>query len=202
MATDKPPPKTETPASTAPAADGTISLDVCAKLLMLSPQRINQLERGGFITKAGRGRYRIADAVQGYIRYLKDEGRQASKSASQSRVSDARARDLELRIMERNGSMIAAAEERALAIADEFAGPLRSDLMALPARATTDIGLRQKLADGIDAAFAAATKRAADIATRLGKTGAAERRPEKAKPRRVGARKSRVPAKRRSAGAA
>lgn len=43
-----------------------------AKLLMLTDRRVQQLARDGVIPKAERGRYELAPAVQGYIRYLQE----------------------------------------------------------------------------------------------------------------------------------
>jgi predicted transcriptional regulator of viral defense system len=64
-------------------AAGTISADVAAKLLMVTPEWIRRLSKDGWIAKTERGRYRVVDVVQGYIRFLKDEARRSSKTASQ-----------------------------------------------------------------------------------------------------------------------
>lgn len=43
-----------------------------AKLLMLTERRVQQLAKDGVIPKAERGRYELAPAVQGYIRFLQE----------------------------------------------------------------------------------------------------------------------------------
>lgn len=158
-------------------ADGAnlISTETAAQLLMISGERVRQLVKAGWIDKPQKGRVSLTGAVQGYIRFLKDEERRNSKSASASRVSDRRADEIELRIEERSGALIEEARREALAIIDVFAGGLRADLTALPARLTNDIALRRRIENGIDDAFAAASKRAADTARGVDAAGAPER---------------------------
>jgi phage terminase Nu1 subunit (DNA packaging protein) len=43
-----------------------------AKLLMLSERRVQQLNKSGHIPRNERGRYELAPAVQGYIRFLQE----------------------------------------------------------------------------------------------------------------------------------
>ena len=73
-------------------AAGTIAIDVAAKLLMVTPEWVRRLTKDGWITKTDRGRYRVVDVVQGYIRFLKDEARRATKTASHTRLQEIRAR--------------------------------------------------------------------------------------------------------------
>jgi len=46
-------------------AAGTITIDVAAKLLMVTPEWIRRLSKDGRIAKTERGRYRVVDVVQG-----------------------------------------------------------------------------------------------------------------------------------------
>ena len=71
---------------------GTITIDVAAKLLMVTPEWIRRLSKDGWIAKTERGRYRVVDVVQGYVRFLKDEARRSTKTASHSRLQEIRAR--------------------------------------------------------------------------------------------------------------
>lgn len=50
----------------------TYPVATIAKLLLLSERRIQQLTKEGVIPKAERGRYELAPAVQGYVRYLQE----------------------------------------------------------------------------------------------------------------------------------
>ncbi|WP_320179650.1 terminase small subunit, Nu1 [Roseovarius pacificus] len=54
------------------AGSPTYPAKTIAKLLMLTERRVQQLSKEGVIPKAERGRYELATAVQGYIRYLQD----------------------------------------------------------------------------------------------------------------------------------
>lgn len=53
------------------AAPQTYPVETVARLLDLTPRRVQQLSKEGVIPKAERGRYELVPAVQGYIRYLK-----------------------------------------------------------------------------------------------------------------------------------
>ena len=70
-----------TPALPASERAGTITIDVAAKLLTVTPEWVRQLTKDGWIAKTNRGRYRVVDVVQGYIRFLKDEARRVTKTA-------------------------------------------------------------------------------------------------------------------------
>lgn len=125
-----------------------ISLAEAAELLGLTKQWINRLGRDGFVPKTARGRYRLVDVVQGYVRFLKDEERRTSKSASASRVQDARAREIELRTAREEHTLIETDE--AIAVCDEIVGAYKSELAGLAARVTRDIDLRNKIETEVD----------------------------------------------------
>jgi hypothetical protein len=120
-------------------ADGAtvITLPVVCQLLMLSRQRVDQLVASGHIKKVGRGEYSLVDAVQGYIRFLRDEAHQKTMTAADSRVRDARARDIEVRTAQRLSRLVP------LSVYDEmidgFAGVVRSEFAGLPATCTRNL---------------------------------------------------------------
>ncbi|MGF3022651.1 hypothetical protein ACQVP2_07465 [Methylobacterium aquaticum] len=180
--------------------DGRVDFEVGLTTLCLwadvSDETILKLVKAGTIKRYGRGRYRLRESLVARLRHLQDEQRQASKSAGESRLKDKRAEEIDMRLEERSGALVAEARAEALAIVDEFAGPLRSDLMSIPARVTKDLALRRQIESEIDVAFGAAAKRAAAAASGDGEAGAAVGAKTPAKPRRLGARKPRVPAKR------
>ena len=67
---------------------GLIPIGQAARLLMISEERIRQLVKQGFIPKPEkRGFVQLVGAVQGYLRYLKDDERRSAKSAADSRVA-------------------------------------------------------------------------------------------------------------------
>lgn len=54
------------------AAVATYPVSTIAKLLLLTERRVQQLTEQGVIPKAERGRYELAPAVQGYVKFLRD----------------------------------------------------------------------------------------------------------------------------------
>ena len=99
---------------------------------MVSPERIRQLSKEGWIEKQGRDQFYLVDVVQGYIRFRNDSDRRAQKTAADSRVRDARAREIELRSAVREGCLIEIGE--ALSIVEEMIGMFRAQLAAPRAR--------------------------------------------------------------------
>lgn len=62
----------------------TYPVDTIAKLLILTPRRVQQLTAEGVIPKAERGRYALAPAVQGYVKYLKERAINADVSGDET----------------------------------------------------------------------------------------------------------------------
>ena len=136
-----------------PEPSGLIAIGQAARLLMISDERVRQLQKQGYIPRAPkRGVVPLVGAVQGYLRYLKDEERQSSKSAAASRVTDARTREIELRIAERQRDLIP--QEDARAVIGEMAAMLKAEFVGLPARVMRDLDLRRTLEQEVDASFA------------------------------------------------
>jgi hypothetical protein len=149
-----------------PEQSGLITIGQAARLLMISEERIRQLVKQGYIPRAEkRGYVQLVGAVQGYLRYLKDDERRSSKSAADSRVRDARALEIELRIAERSRDLIPL--EDALADMAEFAAAVRSELAGLPARLTRIMDERQKIESEVDGVLTRLSERAAQKAATL-----------------------------------
>ena len=145
---------------------GLIPIGQAARLLMISDERIRQLQKQGYIPKSEkRGQVQLVGAVQGYLRYLKDDERRSSKTAADSRVRDARALEIELRIAERSRDLIPL--EDALADIAEFAAMVRSELAGLPARLTRGIEERQKIETEVDGVLSRLSERASEKAENL-----------------------------------
>jgi phage terminase Nu1 subunit (DNA packaging protein) len=148
-----------------------INTEQAARLLMKSPERVRQLAKDGWITQTGAAsdrRYRLLDVVQGYIRFRDDEERRTNKSAAQSRITDARSREVELKNAQREGRLIELDE--ALAVIEAVIGLLRSLLSGLAARVTRDLVLRRTIEtavhDILDSISDLATKRAKALGAR------------------------------------
>jgi phage terminase Nu1 subunit (DNA packaging protein) len=120
-------------------ATPTYPTPTIAKLLLLTERRVQQLASEGIIPRAERGRFELAPAVQGYIRYLQ-ERRGLNESASGDPINDAktrlikaRARTAELEADQLEGKLLDRAEvERAWST---LVLNMRSRLLAIPSRA-------------------------------------------------------------------
>ena len=97
----------------------------------------------GYVARPRPGRTTIVSAVQGYIRFLKDEDRKTSKTAADTRVRDARAAEIEMRVAIQKRQMIPI--EDATALVDILVGKVREEITGLPARVTRDVDLRRKI---------------------------------------------------------
>lgn len=134
----------------------TLDIQGAANLLELSPRRIQYLAAEGWIQKSGAGRYPIVPLVRGYVRFLKEDNARKSKSAADGRLRDARAREVEQRIAERDRGLVALDE--ALGIFDEVTGSFLQTLSGAPARITRNQSERRRL----EAIFDADRQRLAD----------------------------------------
>ena len=157
--------------TTGPPQAGLITVETASKLLMVSPVRVRQLVSGGYIPKASRNSYPLVGVVQGYVRFLKDEERRTSKSATANRVGEARAAEIELRTAERANRVIDT--EEAIAAVDEMIGAIKWGMTGLPARVTRDVALRRKLKMEIDGVFQRASERFEQSASSLRTSGGA-----------------------------
>jgi hypothetical protein len=160
----------------APAPDAPrgalMTAEMAGRLLMKTGERIRQLVREGWIPKHGSGantRYALVDVVQGYIRFRDDVERRQTKTAAATRISDARAREIELRTAIREGRLIDLDE--ATEAVEDLVGLLRSELSGLPARCTRDLQVRRT----IETARNDILDRIADLAAEKARTLAARR---------------------------
>lgn len=104
----------------------------------LTPRRVRQLAEQGVIPKASRGRYPVIEAVQGYVRFLKNETRSARLKPDDDRFRRARADVHEIDALERMGELVPKDE-----FFDATLAPLTAFLSALDAagvRIGTDYG--------------------------------------------------------------
>ena len=116
---------------------GLIPIGQAARLLMISEERIRQLVKQGYVPKSEkRGYVQLVGAVQGYLKYLKEDERRSTRSAADSRVRDARALEIELRIAERTRDLIPL--EDALTDMAELAGLLTQAVPKTAQRGTED----------------------------------------------------------------
>lgn len=141
-----------------------VSTEGAGEIAGVGPERIRQWTKEGWFEKLGSNRYSVAAVFAGVLAYKDDQIARLSRAGSSSKLQDARAAEIEVRTEERRQTHLIEAQAEAVAIIDEFAGQLRADIMAIPARVTADLRLRQKLEDEIDEAFGMAGDRAAAAA--------------------------------------
>ncbi len=89
---------------------GTLTVREAAHILKMSPERVRQLARDGWIPREAKGFYPTVGTVHGYIDFLKDEARRSQQNVSANRARDARAREIELRIAQAERTLIAMEE--------------------------------------------------------------------------------------------
>jgi hypothetical protein len=171
-----------------------------AALWSVTRKRVEQLAADGVAVRLAKGRFKLVESNRRFIAQVIE--RQARKSSASTELHEMRSADLSLRMEERKGALIARAEDAALAAADRVLGEIRTDLYAIPARVTQDHSLRTAIERGLDDAFTAAADRCSKRADGLPVGGAPVAAARSNKPRRLGAKKPRLPRQRRRAGAA
>ena len=79
------------------AESPTFDVRTMATLLMVDARRIQQLVDEGWIAKSKeRGRYSLVDCVQGYIKFLKEHGREQQRGTESTRLARAQAVKVEM----------------------------------------------------------------------------------------------------------
>lgn len=182
--------------------DDLIPIAQAARLLMVTEEWIRRLQKQGYIPKDPRGMVSLIGAVQGYITFLKDEERRTSKSAAASKVQDARAEEIALRVERGKKELLAEARAEVIALTDILVGGFKADLLAIPAQVTNDLALRRAIENRVNDACAAAAKRAADALAGPVEGDEVAAPTAAVEPRRVGKGKPRLPAQRRRSRAA
>jgi len=137
-----------------------INVGTAAELLGITTTRLRQLVEDGAFEPARKGWYNIKPLVQGYVRWLKAAERRTSKSATASKLNDARAELVAIQVEERSGDLAKAALAEALSLVDMMVGELKADLLAVPARVTLDLAVRQKIEAEIEQVLREAAARA------------------------------------------
>jgi hypothetical protein len=112
-----------------------------AACLGITAARVGQLVKAGWFKQVAHNKYDWIEACSGYIKFLRDENRKTSRTASDSRIRDAKARDIEVRTQQRLSQLVP------LDVYDEmidsFAGVVRSEFAGLAATATRDLTMRR-----------------------------------------------------------
>ncbi|WP_300582324.1 hypothetical protein, partial [Marivita sp.] len=121
----------------------TLTVNQVAALCGRSTQWVHHLAKAGFVQKQGKNEYALVAVIRGVIAYYEDLQSKNSKGAAASRATEARTREIELRIQERMRDLIPLEDARA--VVSEMAALVRAEFQGLPARYTRDMQDRRKL---------------------------------------------------------
>jgi hypothetical protein len=140
--------------------------DTLARCWGLTRGRISQFVAEGWLKTTGRkGQYSWFDACQSYVRWLRDEDRKTSKSAADTRMRDAKAREIEVRTQQRLSRLVPLDiyEE----MIDNIAGVVRSEFAGLAAACTRDLTMRRIIEREVNARLRRIAEHAMAQAIRL-----------------------------------
>jgi hypothetical protein len=126
-----------------PSQPQTLTADQAGQLLGRSRQWVFNLVKDGHIEKQAKGKYTLVAVIRGAMAYYEDQLKKTSKTAISSRATDARAREIELRIEEKTRGLVPR-DDANLAL-DLVVGEVNKQLSGLSARITRDVSLRRKI---------------------------------------------------------
>jgi len=159
-----------------------------AELLTIQGSRLTQLTTDGTIKRKAKGLYDLREAVQDYIRYLREQQKRQQVSTADNRIRDARAKDIEARTAERLGRLVP------LSVYDEmidgFAGIVRSELAGMPAACTRDLTMRRIIERELNARLHRMAEFAKSESIRVGTMGRVDDSERADGARRLGRSKS------------
>lgn len=118
----------------------TASVDTIAKLLDMTPRRVQQIANEGIIPKPkGRGQYEIVPCVVGYIRHIKGmlNGEAGDLASEKARLTRAQADKTEIEIAKLRGDLVSLADAECGWSA--LVGAFRAKMLTLPPRAATTV---------------------------------------------------------------
>ena len=134
-----------------PSRGQTITVVQAAALLGRSERWVQGLVKAGYMDRATRGDYTLVGVIRGALAHYEDQLARNNKAAVASRATEARTREIELRIQERSRELIPM--EDAKALVGEMAALVRAELAGLAARYTRDMAARRALEEVIDGAL-------------------------------------------------
>lgn len=110
----------------------TVSTGDLAKMLGITPRRVQQLVQAGVLPQPVQGRHDLSTAIPGYLAHLRQSMRPASLADEQTRLARLKGDILEQKKRERDGELVevsACAEQWA-----SVAMAIRASLLNLPAK--------------------------------------------------------------------
>jgi hypothetical protein len=143
-----------------------------AALLGVTARHVSgKLLADGAVRQDGGGGYHLFPSVAGYVKFIKDDNKNRSKTETHARLQDVRRRSLELKIARDDHRLVELDEVVEVMRADE--ATFRAELDGLAASVTRDLALRKKIQDALSRAYARREARLKQSAAALEETGAA-----------------------------
>ena len=125
-----------------------VNVATLASILGLTARRVQQLAQDGIFTARERGKYLLADAVQGYVDFRTREKMCADiereKLEAETLIKKAKAVTAELEAKELQGKMHRA--EDVAAVTEDLVYEIRGMLLALPGRLAVDVAAAESAA--------------------------------------------------------
>lgn len=129
--------------------DRTITVTEAAALIQRTPRHVQGLVERGLLKKNQRGRYALKAVIAAEAENLRQQAEAARSRTGGNRASDARAREIELRIAERQRDLIPAEDAKAAVV--HVCALVKAELTGLPARFTRDPAEKRRLEAEVDA---------------------------------------------------
>lgn len=126
-------------------------MQTAGRLLRLTPRRIQQLVKEGWIKQAARGSFRVVDLVHGYLDFRDEADRNAQRSTAHAEVQKARAQEINHRMAIKNRDLIAL--DDAIAGLDAVVGEVTAEFAGLAAKVTRDLVLRREIEREVNGAL-------------------------------------------------
>jgi hypothetical protein len=114
---------------------------VLASVFGVTTTRVNQLCTEGFYKRIAHGVYSWTDACSGWAKFMRAEDRRSTRSSSDSRMRDAKARDIEVRTQQRLSRLVPL--EVYEEMIDSITGVIRSEFAGLAVVTTRDLAMRR-----------------------------------------------------------
>jgi hypothetical protein len=153
-----------------------------AKATGVGPERLAQLEKAGVIKRSGRNRWPAIETLGALVLHYRSEARRGHRSAADAELRRARAKEIEVRTLEREHKLVPTTE--AIATLDDITGVILTGLSALPTRvAGRDLQLRRKVEDELLELRTAVSERLQEQGEALCRAGAPVTTPPRGAPR-------------------
>jgi len=145
--------------------DSNVSAAVMAEALGVTTRHLARMAKDGVIKKEARSKYNFKKCLADYISFLKEENKSQTRNASENRLRDARAKEVELRIAVTDRTVISLHE--AEDIVDKMAGIYLQSILGLPAAITRNIDERKRIEKICDRSREKIAKRFQEIGNAL-----------------------------------